>query len=318
MDIGAIWDLIILNPLINVMVWLSSVLFHNFGLTVIVLTAVIFAIMYPLTMKQMRATKAMQELQPKIQALQKKYAKDRQKLAQEQMALMKESGASASGCLVPMLVQMPIWIALYQSIIRVLAVTPEDFVNLSSRLYDWPVLYQSVPLSSNFLWVNLAVPDYLLAFLVGGVMFLQQKMTTPTSTDPKVAAQGKMMLFMMPGMFVFISITFPAGLALYWLTSSILRVIMQLFATGPGELKPWIQGIMGRFRGERDIKARIAAVEKKNTKTATEPVVVEQSEELADEVSGDIRADSGGSDQQRPGKAKGKTGRTGNRRNKRR
>ncbi|MGI2335293.1 MAG: YidC/Oxa1 family membrane protein insertase [Dehalogenimonas sp.] len=318
MDIGAIWDLVILNPLINVMVWLSSILFHNFGLTVIVLTAVIFAIMYPLTMKQMRAAKAMQELQPKIQELQKKYAKDRQKLAQEQMALMKESGASASGCLVPMLIQMPVWIALYQSIIRVLAVTPEDFVNLSSRLYDWPVLYQSLPLDSQFLWLNLAVPDYLLAFLVGGVMFLQQKMTTPASTDPKVAAQAKMMLFMMPGMFVFISITFPAGLALYWLTSSILRVIMQLFATGPGELKPWIQGLLARFDRDRDIKNRVNRVEKVKTKPAASAVVVEQSEEIINETSGDIRADSGRSDKHRPGKAKGKSGRPGDRRNKRR
>ncbi|MDV2989369.1 MAG: YidC/Oxa1 family membrane protein insertase [Dehalogenimonas sp.] len=318
MDIGAIWDLVILNPLINVMVWLSSVLFHNFGLTVIVLTAIIFGILYPLTMKQMRAAKAMQELQPKIQELQKKYAKDRQKLAQEQMALMKESGASASGCLVPMLIQMPVWIALYQSIIRVLAVTPEDFVNLSSRLYDWPVLYQSLPLDSSFLWLNLAVPDYLLAFLVGGVMFLQQKMTTPASTDPKVAAQGKMMLFMMPGMFVFISITFPAGLALYWLTSSILRVVIQLFATGPGELKPWIQGMLSRFDRDRDIKARASRVEKVKTKPAASAVVVDQSEEIIDEASGDIRADSGRSDKQRTGKAKGKSGRTGDRRNKRR
>jgi YidC/Oxa1 family membrane protein insertase len=317
-DIGAIWDLIILNPLINVMVWLSSVLFHSFGLTVIVLTVIIFALMYPLALKQIRATKAMQELQPKIQALQKKYANDRQKLAQEQMTLMKESGASASGCLVPMVVQMPIWIALYQSIIRVLAVTPEDFVNLSGRLYDWPVLYQSLPLDAQFLWLNLAVPDYLLAFLVGGIMFLQQKMTTPPSTDPKVAAQSKMMLFMMPGMFVFISITFPAGLAVYWLTSSILRIIMQWITTGPGELKPWFQGILARFQGQRDIKARVAANEKKNVTTPTEPVVVDQSEEIIDETPGDIRTDGGGSDQQRPGKAKGKKGRPGHRRNKRR
>lgn len=317
MDIGAIWDLIILNPLINVMVWLSSILFNSFGLTVVVLTAVIFAVMYPLTRKQMRAAKAMQELQPKIQELQKKYAKDRQKLAQEQMALMKESGASASGCLVPMLLQMPIWIALYQSIIRVLAVTPEDFLNLSGRLYDWPVLFQSLPLDSQFLWVNLAVPDYLLAFLVGGVMFIQQKMTTPSSSDPKVAAQSKMMLYMMPGMFVFISITFPAGLALYWLTSSILRVIMQFFATGPGELKPMIEGLMARFDRDRDIKKRIKKNEKADAKPASN-VVVEQSEEIVDGTPGDIRADGGRSDKPRPGKTKGKQGRNRDRRNKRR
>ncbi|MEN8614475.1 YidC/Oxa1 family membrane protein insertase [Dehalogenimonas sp. THU2] len=317
MDIGSIWDIIILNPLINGMVWLSSILFHSFGLTVIVLTAVIFAIMYPLTIKQMRAAQAMQELQPKIQALQKKYAKDRQRLAQEQMALMKESGASASGCLVPMVIQMPVWIALYQSIIRVLAVTPEDFLNLSERLYDWPVLYQSLPLDSQFLWINLAVPDYVLALFVGLAMLIQQKMTMVPSTDPKVAAQGKMMLFMMPAMFVFISITFPAGLALYWLTSSILRVIIQFFATGPGELKPWFQGMVAKFGPDKGVKPRVARVEKSPAKQPVQ-VVVEQTEEIIDERSGDIRTDSGRSDKQRPGQAKGKPGRGGDRRHKRR
>ena len=317
MDIGAIWDLIILDPLINSMVWLSSILFNSFGLTVIVLTAVIFAVMYPLTIKQMRAAKAMQELQPKIAALQKKYAKDRQRLAQEQMALMKESGTSATGCLVPMLIQMPIWIALYQAIIRVLAVTPEDFLNLSRHLYDWPVLYQALPLDSTFLWINLAAPDYILAILVGGAMLIQQKMTMTPSTDPKVAAQGKMMLFMMPAMFVFISITFPAGLALYWITSSILRVIVQFFTTGPGELKPWIQGIMSRFERGRAYKPQVTKVEKSNVQPAPQ-VVVEQTEEIIDEGSRGPRTDGGRSPQTGTGPAKGQPGRGGGRRRKRR
>jgi YidC/Oxa1 family membrane protein insertase len=316
-SIGEIWDFIILDPLINSMVWLSSILFNSFGLTVIVLTAVIFFVMYPLTLKQMRAAKAMQELQPKIQALQKKYAKDRQRLAQEQMALMRESGASATGCLVPMIVQMPIWIALYQAIIRVLAVTPEDFLNLSRHLYDWPVLYETLPLDSTFLWINLASPDYVLAFLVGAVMLIQQKMTTPPTTDPKAAAQAKMMLFMMPGMFVFISITFPAGLALYWLTSSILRVIMQFIATGPGELKPWLQGFLARFDRQRDFKARTTKTEKPPVQTAAK-VVVEQDEEIVDEGTRGKRQDGGGSGQARPGQAKGQPGRGGDRRRKRR
>ncbi len=317
MDIGSIWDLIILDPLINSMVWLSSILFNSFGLTVIVLTAVIFAVMYPLTIKQMRAAKAMQELQPKIAALQKKYAKDRQRLAQEQMALMKESGTSATGCLVPMLIQMPIWIALYQAIIRVLAVTPEDFLNLSRHLYDWPVLYQALPLDSTFLWINLAAPDYILAILVGGAMLIQQKMTMTPSTDPKVAAQGKMMLFMMPAMFVFISITFPAGLALYWITSSILRVVVQFFTTGPGELKPWIQGIMSRFEKGRASRPQAARVVKSPVQPAPK-VVVEQAEEIIDEGSRGTRADGGGSAKTGPGPVKGQPGRGGGRRRKRR
>jgi YidC/Oxa1 family membrane protein insertase len=256
-------------------------------------------------------------LQPKIQALQKKYAKDRQRLAQEQMALMKESGTSATGCLVPMIIQMPIWIALYQAIIRVLAVTPEDFLNLSRHLYNWPVLYEALPLDSTFLWINLAAPDYVLALLVGGAMLIQQKMTMTPSTDPKVAAQGKMMLFMMPAMFVFISITFPAGLAIYWLTSSILRIIMQFFATGPGELRPWFQGFMTRFERGRTYKTPIAKVEKTTVQPAPQ-VVVEQAEEIVDEGSRGTRSNAGGGGKPRPGQAKGQPGRGGNRRRKRR
>ena len=299
------------------MVWLSSILFNSFGLTVIVLTAIIFAVMYPLTMKQMRAAKAMQELQPKIAALQKKYAKDRQRLAQEQMALMKQSGASAAGCLVPMVIQMPIWIALYQAIIRVLAVTPEDFLNLSRHLYDWPVLYETLPLNSQFLWIDLSTPDYVLALLVGVAMLVQQKMTMAPSTDPKVAAQGKMMLFMMPAMFVFISITFPAGLALYWLTSSLLRVIMQFFATGPGELTSWIQGFMRRFERGQTYKPRAAKVEKSSVQPSPQ-VVVEQTEEIVDEGSRGKGADAGGSGKPGAGQVKGQPGRGGARRRKRR
>jgi YidC/Oxa1 family membrane protein insertase len=299
------------------MVWLSSILFHNFGLTVIVLTAIIFALMYPLTLKQMRAAKAMQVLQPKLQALQKKYAKDRQKLAQEQMLLMRASGASATGCLVPTLIQFPIWLALYQAIIRVLAVTPEDFLNLSGHLYNWQVVYHTLPLSSKFLWINLSTPDYLLALLVGVAMFIQQKMTTPPATDPKVAAQSQLMLFMMPAMFVFISITFPAGLALYWLTSSVLRVVMQFIATGPGELKPWVQGIVSRFGQRESYQSRVTKAEKPPV-TPAPKVVVEQAEEIVDEGSRSNRPDGGGGNQQRPGQTKGQPGRGGDRRRKRR
>ena len=76
----------------------------------------------------------MQELQPKLVEIQKKYAKDRQRLAKEQMALYKDAGVSPAGCLLPMLIQMPVWIALYQSIIRVLATGPEELLNVSRHL----------------------------------------------------------------------------------------------------------------------------------------------------------------------------------------
>ena len=239
MDAGIIWDTIILSPMINVMIVLSDFLFDNLGLTIIVLTIIVRAAMFPLTRRQLRATKQMQELQPKLAEVRKKYARDRQKRAKEEMALMKQSGVSPAGCVLPMLIQMPIWFALFQSIIRVLGATPEQFLNLSRHLYTtWPQVFSLVPLESRFLWLDLAVPDttFILPVLVGGSMWFQQKMTTPTSSDPNQQTQGRMMLWMMPLMFGFFTMSFPSGLALYWVASNVITIALQYFIGGWGGL----------------------------------------------------------------------------------
>jgi len=239
LDIGAVWDLIILSPLINVVIIVSHYLFSSFGLTIIFLTIVIRAVMYPLTVRQLRASKGMQELQPKLVELRKKLAKDKQRLAKEEMAMMKEAGVSPAGCLVPMLIQMPIWIALYQSIIRVLAIAPEDFLNLSRHLYPtWTLVFSQVPLENQFLWLDLAVPDrlILMPILVGGTMWLQQKMVTPSGSDTAQQAQTRMMNWMMPLMFAFFCLSFPSGLSLYWLASNLISIAMQYFIGGWGGL----------------------------------------------------------------------------------
>ena len=248
------WDTIIVEPMLNILIVFSHYIFSSFGLTIIALTIVIRGLMYPLTVKQLRATKAMQDLQPKLAELKKKYAKDKQRLSQEQMKLYKESGMSPAGCLVPMLIQMPIWIALYQSIMKVLAETPEGFLSLSQHLYSWPVVYSMLPLGNTFLWLNLATPDsyLLLPILVGGTMWLQQKMVMLPSTDPKQQAQSKMMLWMMPLMFAFLTLQFPSGLALYWVTSNVISIVMQYFVTGWGGLTEIVDKVWGirekRFR----------------------------------------------------------------------
>jgi len=259
LDIGAIWDLIILQPVINSLIWLCDVLFGNFGLTIIVFTVFVRVLMYPLTKRQLRSTKGMQELQPKLQELQKKYGKDKQAMAREQMKLYKESGLNPAGCMLPMLVQLPVWIALYQSIIRVLAVSPEDFLSLSQYLYSWPVVYLTLPLANGFLWLDLAVPDAFIAVLVGGTMWIQQKMAMPQTSDPRQQAQSQMMLWMMPMLFAFFCLSFPSGLSLYWLASNVITIVMQYFVTGWGALAP------GRTkdRGDRDkrLKRRISIEE---------------------------------------------------------
>ena len=295
---GAVWDTIIFKPVLNSLIVLCSVLFSNFGLTIIALTIIIRGCMYPLTIRQLRSTKAMQSLQPKLTELRQKYAKDKQKLAKEQMQLYKESGISPVGCLVPMLIQMPIWIALYQSIMMALAVAPEGLLNLSSYLYSWPVVYSMLPLGSQFLWLNLAVPDRLLILpiLVGITMWVQQKMVTPATTDPKQRSTSSMMLWMMPLLFTFLSLQFPSGLALYWVTSNIISIVIQYFVTGWGGL---VKSTAGKPTGrDKAYKKRIAQVEEDSSGYAdvgadiVEPSST-QGEGLDYEKSRDERQDSG-------------------------
>jgi YidC/Oxa1 family membrane protein insertase len=232
------WDYII-QAVVNVLIVLSHYLFSNPGLAIILLTIIVNLAILPVTLKQIRSSKAMQDIQPKLADLQKKYGKDKQKIAQEQMRLYKEAGMNPAGCILPLLVQMPVWLALYQAIVRVLGATPEDFLNLSRYLYSWPLAYSALPLGSRFLWFNLGVPDtiYILPILVGATMWIQQKMVTVKNPDPQQQQQSQMMLWMMPLLFAFISINFPSGLALFWIVSSIMRIVIQYFVTGWGGLR---------------------------------------------------------------------------------
>ena len=264
MDIGAIWDLVILQPITNVLITLSHYLWGNFGLAIIILTLIINGVMYPLTLKQLRATKATQDLQPKLEELKKKHGKDAQALAQEQMKLYKESGLSPAGCLLPMLLQMPIWIALYQSIIRVMAVNPESFVNLSGYLYSWPLVFDALPLNNSFLWMDLAVPDMLMAIMVGALMWIQQKMSpVQASANNQQKTQAQTMQVMMPLMFTFLSLSFPSGLALYWATSNLIRIVIQYFFSGWGGLAPMVKGLVNRMpfgTSQKTLKPRRAEI----------------------------------------------------------
>ena len=250
--------------MLNSLVGISGYLGGSFGLAIIVLTIIVRSCLLPLTLRQLRSSRAMQQLQPKMAELQKKYAKDKQKLAQEQMRLYKESGVSPAGCAVPMLIQLPIWIALYQSIIRVLAVTPEDLLGLSRLLWSWPVVYSVLPLNSQFLWFNLVSPNIGVAVLVGVTMWLSQKMVTPSVTDPQQKAQSQMMLWMMPLLFGFIAMSLPSGLALYWITSNIISMVMQYLVIGGwGGLARG--GASGRELRSRIIQAEAATPEAAGT-----------------------------------------------------
>ena len=295
-----IWDIVILQPMINILIWLSHYLFNYFGLTIIILTLIIRFALLPLTLKQLHATKGIQTLQPKLMELQKKYAKDKQKLAQEQMALYKESGINPAGCAVPMLIQFPIWIALYQAIILSLAVNPEALLNLSRYLYSWAIPLAVLPLNNAFLGLNLASGNVVMAILTGVTMWIQQKMVTPQNQDPRMAQQSQMMLWMMPIMFTFFSLSFPSGLSLYWVISNIFSIVVQYYVTGWGGLnlnflKRTPSG--GKPSGNSKLQKRLR-IEESTSKQDAEGTTKDttQKEGSNDGISGDSRKDSGGSD----------------------
>ena len=237
--LGAIWNEAIIRPMINSLVLLYAVFFSNFGLAIIAFTIVVRAAMVPLTVKQARQMKALQTLQPKLQDIQKKYKGDRQRISQETMGLYKTEGVNPLGCLGPLVVQMPIFLGLFWALRGTLPSTPERLADLGGQLYSWmPFVHQAVPLDGSFLWMNLA--DYastdtvplLLPVLVGGSMFLMQKMTPTSNASPQQVQTQRLMLWMMPLMFGVFTLSFEMGLAVYWIMSNVVGIVIQGFVTG--------------------------------------------------------------------------------------
>ncbi len=259
--ITELWNLLIMEPMLNLLMLLYALLFNNFVLAIIGLTVVVRLLTFPLTQKQIQSMKAMQNLQPEIQRLQKKYAKNREKLSAETMELYKKHGINPMmGCL-PMLVQMPIWIGLYQSIYQALGSTPEQFIGLSQRLYhSIPFMYgistRSIPLNSQFLWLHLGRPDpwYILPVLVVAVFWLQQKLTAQPSVDPSQAQMNQTMQYMMPVMFGFITLQVSSGLAVYWVASGVLQILQQGFTTGWADITKALPTRIPGLPGGEDTK----------------------------------------------------------------
>jgi len=229
-----IWDVAFVNPLINALIILSNLLFNNFGLAIIVFTLLMRLATMPLTLRQIHSTRAMSALQPKIQEMQKKY-KDPKRRQEETMKLYRQAGVNPLGCLLPMVVQMPIWFALYGALRITVGGTPESVVSLAERLYPWGFIESAVPLENRFLWLDLGQPDrsLILALLVFASTYVQQKLSTVPSTDPQKQAQAQMMNWMMPLMFAWFTLGVPSGLAVYWAMSNIAAVIMYYFVYGP-------------------------------------------------------------------------------------
>lgn len=251
MGITDIWTVFILRPMLNTLLGLYSVLGGQFWLAIIIFTIVVRILMTPLMLPQQRSAKKMQELQPRLQELQKKYAKDREKLAQEQMKLYREAGVNPMGGCLPLLIQFPIWIGLYQSIIQALGYQPLQLLGLSENIYSFPFLqslWAQVPLNRYFLGMDLALTPqqlggltYALPILVAFTSWLQSKMTTPpgSGSDSQAASMNQSMILMMPLMFGFFSLSFATGLSLYFIVSNIIGIVTQGFISGWEGLLFW-------------------------------------------------------------------------------
>ena len=247
-SITDIWTVAILQPMLNALLWLYNVLGDQFWLAIIVFTVVIRGLMTPLMLPQQRSAKKMQELQPRLKELQKKYGKDRERMSQEQMKLYREAGVNPMGGCLPMLIQFPIWIGLYQSIIQALGYQPLQLLNLSGNIYPFmQSVWAAVPLNRFFLGMDLALTPqqlggltYALPVLVAFTSWLQTKMTTPAGGgDGQAAGMGQSMTLMMPLMFGFFSLNFSTGLSFYFIVSNIIGIITQGFISGWEGLLFW-------------------------------------------------------------------------------
>lgn len=233
------WQTFFVWPLARSLVWLNGYLEgfgipYHWGFAIILFTLIIKIITFPLTLTQIRGMKAQREIQPQVQALQKKFGNDREKLAAEQMKLYKEAGVNPlSGCL-PLLVQMPILFGLYSALVA-LAGQIENarffwIPNLGFPYYNGGLSWIADDFNSGD-YLHLGAYLVLPIVLMVSQYSMQKWMTpTPPATDDNnsQAAMMKQVTTMMTFMFGFFTLQVPAGLSLYWVTSNLLQVVQQM------------------------------------------------------------------------------------------
>lgn len=213
-----IWNVYFVYPLSWLLTKVAEFFGEDYGLSIVLVTILIRMVLLPLNIKQLKSSKAMQDIQPELQKVREKYSsKDQQtqqKLQKETMELFQKNGVNPlAGCL-PVLVQMPILIAFYHAIMRTGEIKEHSF-----------------------LWFQLGDPDpyYILPIIAAGATFLQQKlmMAGTTATQNSMMPQMTMMLYMMPIMIGVVAIFFPSALALYWVVGNVFMVLQTLFIRKP-------------------------------------------------------------------------------------
>ncbi|PTN37236.1 membrane protein insertase YidC [Desulfonatronum sp. SC1] len=204
------WFDLIASPLIQVLNFFHGYV-HNYGLAIILLTLVIKLIFFPLSQKSYKSMQQMKKLQPMMLKLREKHKDDRQKMNEEMMQLYKTYKVNPLGGCLPIAVQIPVFIALYQALMGAIELRHAPFIT-------------HVPFTDIIWLADLSARDpyYVTPIIMGATMFLQQKLT-PAPGDPM---QAKIMLFL-PIIFTFLFLTFPSGLVLYWLVNNVLSIAQQ-------------------------------------------------------------------------------------------
>jgi len=249
------WDTLIIQPFTNVLLMITM-LVKNFGLAIILFTILIKLITFPLTAKQIKSTQAVQELQksPRYLKLQEKYKDNKEKLAEEQFKLQRELGVSPFGSCLPLFIQFPIIIGLYQSIMRAMASTPLELIKLERIIYPFLDPNKILPLQNRFLWMDLGQPERLTVFGIGipvltilvvlTTLVQSRVMAPPTEGgNDQAAAMTSSMNMTMPVVMGMLAYQFSAGLALYLVVSN-LTTIAQYAAMGRtdwSKILPWVK-----------------------------------------------------------------------------
>lgn len=241
--IGFLFNTFVYNPMLNAMLFLYSYI-PNYGISIVLFTIIVGVLTMPFRIKSQQSMRAQQEkmaaLKPRLDEIKKKYKDNPQELQKQQMKVYQENGVANPfnvGCLLTLL-PFPIFIGMYQVINGVMADRPEQLMQLPQHIYPGFVNAAAlIPVNSNFFGLNLGVIlnsqniiiiGVVIALVVGS-QFLQTKMmSTPTaSLDPQQAQMNQSMQLMMPLMFGFFVLNAPIGLALYWITFSVIGILQQ-------------------------------------------------------------------------------------------